>query len=180
MRPAGRELALAGASSGAEAPITTDAGYEMVVGGNARGDGGKILGHRAFARYYRQKYRGGDPRRSAAVISSVLAKYASLPSLLSCAMQLLLACCAAACTCSNVPGMDKLLAWGACRVLAVVSASAEENMLMDGEEGLLTWGNEWRCCSVCQVPCAGHRHRGEGEPGGQALTARLAEALRAQ
>ena len=48
------------------------AGYELVVGGNAQGDGGKALGHRQFARYYKQKYKPGDHRSSSAV-SSVLA-----------------------------------------------------------------------------------------------------------
>ena len=47
-------------------------GYELVVGGNAAGDGGKALGHRQFARYYKQKYKPGDPRRSSAV-SNVIA-----------------------------------------------------------------------------------------------------------
>ena len=65
---------MAGASS--EPPTSADNGYEVVVGGNASGEGGRILGHRAFARYYRQKYRGGDNRRSVAVINSVLAKCA--------------------------------------------------------------------------------------------------------
>ena len=65
---------MAGASS--EPPAAADNGYEVVVGGNARGEGGRILGHRAFARYYKQKYRSGDGRRSVAVINSVLAKCA--------------------------------------------------------------------------------------------------------
>ena len=51
---------------------TAVAGYELVVGGNAHGDGGKALGHRQFARYYKQKYKPGDHRSSSAV-SSVLA-----------------------------------------------------------------------------------------------------------
>ncbi|CAL5221753.1 g4005 [Coccomyxa viridis] len=53
---------------------TAVAGYELVVGGNAHGDGGKALGHRQFARYYKQKYKPGDHRSSSAV-SSVLASY---------------------------------------------------------------------------------------------------------
>jgi len=55
-----------------EAAPTAVGGYELLVGGNARGDGGKALGHRQFARYYKQKYKPGDPRRSSS-ISSVIA-----------------------------------------------------------------------------------------------------------
>ena len=55
---------------------TAVAGYELVVGGNAHGDGGKALGHRQFARYYKQKYKPGDHRSSSAV-SSVLASCVS-------------------------------------------------------------------------------------------------------
>lgn len=64
-------MALAG-SSGAELP-TAVGGYELVVGGDGDGGGGKILGHRQFARYYRQKYRANDPRHSVA-INRVLAQ----------------------------------------------------------------------------------------------------------
>ena len=67
--PAGNELAVAGAE---EAPPTAVGGYELVVGGNAHGDGGRALGHRQFARYYKQRYRPGDPRRSSTV-SSIIA-----------------------------------------------------------------------------------------------------------
>ena len=73
----GMEVVAAGAHDAA--PTTTDAGYEMVVGGNADGGGGRILGHRQFARYYRQKYRAGDPRRSMAAVSSVLSQCGPLP-----------------------------------------------------------------------------------------------------
>ena len=69
------ELAAAGARDAAPTTMT-DAGYEMVVGGNADGAGGRILGHRQFARYYRQKYAAGDPRRSLAAASSVLSQCA--------------------------------------------------------------------------------------------------------
>ncbi|KAK9914964.1 hypothetical protein WJX75_002998 [Coccomyxa subellipsoidea] len=68
----GKELALAG-SSGAELP-TAVGGYELVVGGDGDGGSGRVLGHRQFARYYRQKYRAGDPRNSVA-INRVLAQY---------------------------------------------------------------------------------------------------------
>ncbi|CAL8468832.1 g8373 [Coccomyxa elongata] len=68
----GRELALAG-SLDAEQP-TAVGGYELVVGGDVDGAGGQVLGHRQFARYYRQKYRAGDPRHSIA-INRVLAQY---------------------------------------------------------------------------------------------------------
>jgi hypothetical protein len=43
------------------------------VGGDGDGGGGRVLGHRQFARYYRQKYRAGDPRNSVA-INRVLAQ----------------------------------------------------------------------------------------------------------
>lgn len=56
-----------------EVAPTAVGGYELVVGGNAQGDGGKALGHRQFARYYKQKYRPGDPRRSSNAVSSVIA-----------------------------------------------------------------------------------------------------------
>ena len=78
----GMELMAAGAHDAKS--MTTDAGYEMVVGGNAEGGGGRILGHRQFARYYRQKYRAGDPRRSMAVVSSVLSQCASTLSACPC------------------------------------------------------------------------------------------------
>ena len=61
---------------------TAVAGYELVVGGNAHGEGGKALGNRQFARYYKQKYKRGDHRSSSAV-STVIASCASTPSLLS-------------------------------------------------------------------------------------------------
>lgn len=61
-------------SSDAEQP-TAVGGYELVVGGDVDGTGGKVLGHRQFARYYRQKYRAGDPRHSIA-INRVLAQCA--------------------------------------------------------------------------------------------------------
>lgn len=66
---AGQQLALVGNEEGAPTAV---GGYELVVGGNAAGDGGKALGHRQFARYYKQKYKPGDPRRSSAV-SNVIA-----------------------------------------------------------------------------------------------------------
>ncbi len=72
----GRELALA-SSAGAEQP-TAVGGYELVVGGDGYGGGGRVLGHRQFARYYRQKYRAGDPRHSIA-INRVLAQCAPMP-----------------------------------------------------------------------------------------------------
>lgn len=71
----GKELALA-SSSDADPALTTG-GYELVVGGDNDGDGGKVLGHRQFARYYRQKYRADDPRQSATVTARVLSKYGS-------------------------------------------------------------------------------------------------------
>lgn len=61
---------------GAPAAATAVAGYELVVGGNVHGEGGKALGHRQFARYYKQKYKPGDHRSSSAV-SSVIASCAS-------------------------------------------------------------------------------------------------------
>ena len=67
--PAGTELAVAGTE---EAPPTAVGGYELVVGGDAHGDGGRALGHRQFARYYKQRYRPGDPRRSS-TCSSIIA-----------------------------------------------------------------------------------------------------------
>lgn len=67
---AGGELALSGAS---ETELPTALGdYELVVGGE---NSGRVLGHRQFARYYRQKYRAGDPRQSVA-INRVLAQCA--------------------------------------------------------------------------------------------------------
>lgn len=69
----GRELALA-SSLDTEQP-TAVGGYELVVGGDVDGAGGKVLGHRQFARYYRQKYRAGDARHSIA-INRVLAQCA--------------------------------------------------------------------------------------------------------
>jgi pre-60S factor REI1 len=68
----GQDLALA-STLGEELSLATG-GYELVVGGSEDGDGGKVLGHRHFARYYRQKYRADDPRRSVTV-NKVLSKY---------------------------------------------------------------------------------------------------------
>ena len=74
---------------------TAVAGYELVVGGNAHGEGGKALGNRQFARYYKQKYKPGDHRSSSAV-SSVIASYATRP--LSYTEALLSACKLTACS----------------------------------------------------------------------------------
>ena len=48
-------------------------GYELAVGGSEDGGGGRVLGSRQLARYYRQSYRPPDSRRSVAV-ASVLAQ----------------------------------------------------------------------------------------------------------
>lgn len=66
--PAGNELAVPGAE---EAPPTAVGGYELVVGGDGHRDGGRALGHRQFARYYKQRYRLGDLRRSSTVGSII-------------------------------------------------------------------------------------------------------------
>ncbi|GLI68657.1 hypothetical protein VaNZ11_013133 [Volvox africanus] len=54
------------------------AGYELVVGGGEDGfSGGKILGHREFARLYRQRHRPEDDRRSV-LVNTMLARYRAL------------------------------------------------------------------------------------------------------
>ncbi|GFR48596.1 hypothetical protein Agub_g10500 [Astrephomene gubernaculifera] len=56
------------------------AGYELVVGAGGEdgsGGGGKVLGHREFARLYRQRHRPEDERRSV-LVNTMLARYRAL------------------------------------------------------------------------------------------------------
>ncbi len=52
------------------------AGFELVVGGGGEDGmaGGKVLGNREFARYYRQRHRPEDERRSV-VVNTMLARW---------------------------------------------------------------------------------------------------------
>ncbi|GLC35863.1 hypothetical protein PLESTM_000376600 [Pleodorina starrii] len=70
-------VVLAGAVSGSSAAAV--AGYELVVGGGGEDglSGGKVLGHRDFARLYRQRHRPEDDRRSV-LVNTMLARYRAL------------------------------------------------------------------------------------------------------
>ncbi|EFJ43099.1 hypothetical protein VOLCADRAFT_96796 [Volvox carteri f. nagariensis] len=72
-------VVLAGAVPGTSAVAV--AGYELVVGGGGEDgegfSGGKVLGHREFARLYRQRHRPEDDRRSV-LVNTVLARYRAL------------------------------------------------------------------------------------------------------
>ncbi|KAG2424307.1 hypothetical protein HYH02_015197 [Chlamydomonas schloesseri] len=74
---AGGAIVVAGGGGGGG--VTAVAGYELVVGGGGEDgmSGGKVLGHREFARLYRQRPRPEDDRRSV-VVNTMLARYRAL------------------------------------------------------------------------------------------------------
>ncbi|KAG2437956.1 hypothetical protein HXX76_005571 [Chlamydomonas incerta] len=71
-------LVVAGDGSG-RGGVTAVAGYELVVGGGGEdgASGGKVLGHREFARLYKQRPKPEDDRRSV-VVNTMLARYRAL------------------------------------------------------------------------------------------------------
>ncbi|PNW70351.1 hypothetical protein CHLRE_17g716400v5 [Chlamydomonas reinhardtii] len=76
---AGNALVVAGESGGPGRGVTGVAGYELVVGGSGEDgtSGGKVLGHREFARLYKQRPKPEDDRRSV-VVNTMLARYRAL------------------------------------------------------------------------------------------------------
>ena len=61
------------ASVGAAPHDESSQSYELAVGGGDR-SGGKLLGHREFARFYKQRHHPVDTRESVAA-NAVLSKY---------------------------------------------------------------------------------------------------------
>ena len=76
MDEAGNALVVAGESGGPGRGVTGVAGYELVVGGSGEDgtSGGKVLGHREFARLYKQRPKPEDDRRSV-VVNTMLARW---------------------------------------------------------------------------------------------------------
>lgn len=52
-------------------------GYELIISGT-EGGGGKIIGNREFARYYKQRHKGTDGRASAIAAKRMRAQYSKL------------------------------------------------------------------------------------------------------
>ncbi|KAL6746598.1 hypothetical protein V8C86DRAFT_1839150 [Haematococcus lacustris] len=66
------------ALTGDDAPaVMVSSGYELLIPGAAGGAGGKVIGSREFARYYKQRHKHGDDRQIVTV-NTMLAKYRAL------------------------------------------------------------------------------------------------------